>query len=87
MFGGSSFDKVPYRRTPIVFERLQYVAATAELTIPPQASARGVVPEATFRLSRAECLEMTYASANIGIAECPVWILLALERHETMEPS
>jgi hypothetical protein len=30
---------------------------------------------------------MTYASANIGIAECPVWILLALERHETMEPS
>lgn len=87
MFGGSSFDMVPYRRTATVFERLHYVAATAELTIPPQARAQGVVPEATFRLSRAERLEMTYASASIGVAECPAWVLLALERHETMEPS
>lgn len=87
MFGGSSFDKVPYRRMPTVFERLRYVTTTAELTISSQASARGVVPEATFRLSRAEHLEMIYASAGIGIAECPAWVLVALDRHETMEPS
>lgn len=70
-----------------MFERLRYVTTTAELTISSQASARGVVPEATFRLSRAEHLEMIYASAGIGIAECPAWVLVALDRHETMEPS
>ena len=86
MFGGSGFGKVLYR-TSNMFERSHYIGATAELTIPPQTPARGVVPEATFRLSRAERLEMTYASASIGIAECPAWVLLALERHETMEPS
>jgi hypothetical protein len=86
MFDGSGFDKVLYRM-PTMFERSHDDAAMAERTIPPQAPVRDVVPKATVRLSRAERLKMTYAAASMGVAKCPAWILLALDRNETMKLS
>jgi len=36
----------------------------------------------TGRLSKAECLDRMFASASLGIGECPNWLVLALEASE-----
>lgn len=60
----------------------RFVTGNTEETRSPHAPIKRALGSGVDCHSRAECLEIICTAASMGIGECPVWVILALERSE-----
>ena len=84
MSGGSAFAKRLFRMATMLDRTAFSLAAHAAGS---RHDAAPLTSPNVHRLSRAEHIEMIFATAASGIGECPPWVILAPEQDERAERS